>query len=278
MTLFLDFRTQDVGGSVAGPFLYEGTADPYTVRAISPAEARVRSAGKNLLVAAHGFNVSRPSGARSLAQIEPALALGPSDLFIAVLWPGDYWLPVVNYPFEGSVAIDCGQRLANACDDWFAAATSLTFASHSLGGRLILEAVANLGRPAQALCLTAAAVNQDCLTAEYAGAAKNALRIAILASHEDMVLKIAFRIGDPISDLLHDDHSYFEKALGYDGPPVPAPLPVLAPWQISDRENYGHGSYLPKGDAMRPPDPTAQWWKVATFMAQTFRGRPQNWP
>ena len=69
--------------------------------------------------------------------------------------------------------------------------------------------------------------------------------VSLLASHEDVVLKIAFTIGDPIADLLHDDHTPFRPALGYNGPALPASAQILAPWQIPDSEDYGHGNYMP---------------------------------
>ena len=128
-----------------------------------------------------------------------------------------------------------------------------------------------LDRPAKSVCLTAPAVNRDCLSTEYAQSKDNAEAISILASHNDWVLSVAFRIGDPISDFLHHDHEYFQRALGYSGPPVPAPPPIMPPWQISDSDNFGHGDYLPPGDA-------GKWQLSAEFMARAFRGQPQNWP
>jgi hypothetical protein len=280
MTLYLNFRSQSVGGTVVDPYLLEGdgTVSSPVLRALGGAEIASRIAGKNVLFAVHGFNVSYQYGACSLGQLEPQLGLGPSDVFIGVLWPGDYWLPVVNYPFEGAVSMDCGRRLAEFCRHRLAPAQSLSFVSHSLGARLVLEAVAHLDRPARVVCLTAAAINQDCLTTEYAGAAANSSGISVLASHSDWVLKVAFRIGDPISDVLHDDHRAFESALGYNGPPSSAVPPVAPPWQIADACDYGHGNYLPPGDVAAPPAPNAKWPLPAGFMARAFRGRPQTWP
>jgi len=237
MTYFLDFRTRSVGGGVVDPRLYEGdgTADPPALTLIPTIQWRSVLDGKNLLFAAHGFNVSRTQGTRSLGLLDGYLGLGPLNLFIGILWPGDSWLPIVDYPFEGEVAIDCGRRLADFCNRWCVGAQSLSFLSHSLGARLVLEATTQLARQAQSVCLAAGAINRDCLTAEYSGAAANAGVISLLASHRDDVLKIAFSIGDPLSVLLHDDHTAFRAALGYDGPSPPAPQPVRPPWQIPDQ-------------------------------------------
>src|SRR5437879_56340 len=247
MTLYLNFRSHSVGGTVIDPIVLagDGTADPPALSVVDWPTVEATVAGKRVLFAVHGFNVSREHGARSLGQLEAAVGLSAAEVFVGVLWPGDYWLPVVNYPFEGGVAMDCGRRLAVCCAQRFARAQSISFVSHSLGARLVLEAVENLNRPARVVCLTAGAINQDCLATEYSTATANSSSVSLLASHSDWVLKVAFRIGDPISDVLHDDHKAFERALGYDGPALPAPPPILSPWQIPDRAGYGHGDYLP---------------------------------
>jgi Alpha/beta hydrolase of unknown function (DUF900) len=277
MTYFLNFRAQGVGGPVIDPYVLEGdgTATPPALRVVPWALVPPVVGGKNLLFAAHGFNVSYQDGARSLGLLERRLALAAPDLFLGVLWPGDSWLPVVDYPFEGGVALDCGRRLASFCNGWCAGAQSLSFLSHSLGARLVLEAVTHLGREARSVCLAAGAINRDCLTAQYQDAARNSSTISILASHNDDVLKIAFSIGDPFADLLHDDHTPFTAALGYDGPPTPSPPSVRSPWQIADRENYGHHDYLPPAEV---PPPPGKWQQAADFLKRAFLGQPQTWP
>lgn len=272
MSYFLSFRTQNVGGAVVDPMLLQGdgSATPLALSIIPAARVPAVVAGKNLLFGTHGFNVSMQKGAVQLGTLDRYLALAPPDLFIGMLWPGDAWLPVVDYPFEGDVALDCGRRLAAFCATACQGARSFSFVSHSLGARLVLEAVADLECQAQSVCVTAAAINRDCLTTEYADAAANAARIAVLASHKDRVLKIAFRLGDPIADLLHDDHSPFQPALGYGGPPTPPP-PRVTPSQIADAAGYDHGDYLPSaGDG--------KWPRVADFMKCTFFGEPPTWP
>lgn len=282
MSLYLNLRSHNVGGPVVDPFVVEGdgTASPPALRLVDWPVVDSMVSGKNVLIGVHGFNVSRTHGACSLGQLEPNLALGSSDLFFGTLWPGDFWLPVVNYPFEGEVAIDCGRRIATVCRERFSRAQSISFVSHSLGARLVLEAVLNLDRPARLVCLTAAAINRDCLETEYAGATANASAISILASRKDLVLKLAFPIGDPIADLLHEDHTMFERALGAQGPPVPASPPIASPWQIPDAAGYGHGDYLPPGDHVQNPLTAGQarWPRSAGFMTRAFRGDPQTWP
>ena len=114
MTFFLNFRSQDVGGPIVSPYMLvgNGTAQPPLLTLVDPAQLASIVTGKHLLFATHGFNVSYHAGACQLDTLGQYLDLPPSAVFIAMLWPGDSWLPVVDYPFEGDVAIDCGQRLA----------------------------------------------------------------------------------------------------------------------------------------------------------------------
>jgi alpha/beta hydrolase family protein DUF900 len=272
MTYFLNFRSQGVGGPAVDPYLLsgDGSTDPPAVSIIPPAQANSLFAGRHVLFVTHGFNVSYQAGANSLELLGRYLGLANPYLFVGMLWPGDAWLPVVDYPFEGDVAIDCGKRLAAFCNTSCAAAQSLSFASHSLGARLLLQAVAGLARQAKLVCLMAGAINRDCLIAQYAVAAAKCDRIVALASDNDDVLKLAFTVGDPFADLLHDDHTPFQPALGSNGPPTPTS--VQPPWQIADGEDYGHGSYMPPG----PGDNRWEW--PADFLRRNLYGQPLIWP
>ena len=278
MTLFINLRSQAVGGAVIDPYVLEGdgTAQPPAVTSVAWSEVSRRASGKNVLMVAHGFNVSYQNGACSLGRLESLLKPTNSELYLGVLWPGDWWLPAVNYPFEGDVSMDCGRRLARFCNQWFADAASLSFASHSLGARLVLEAVKSLSRPAKTICLTAGAINRDCLDTQYAVAAANTLAANTLASTCDNVLKLAFPIGDAIGDALDDDHTAFTPALGYKGPARPIGADVR-PSQIPVKAEYDHGDYLPPSGAA-PMPAAGKWVEVANFIANSFRGQPQTWP
>lgn len=279
MTLYMNFRQQRVGGGVVDPIFLEGdgTVAAPNLKLVPNERIGGRLAQRDVLFATHGFNVSFSEGACSLGTLEGALDLPSNCQYVAVLWPGDSWLPVINYPFEGSSAIDCGKRLAKFCNRSLASAASLSFITHSLGARLALEAAKNLNRKARAFCLTAAAINRDCLSAQYASAFANVSVVSVLASRRDMVLKLAYPIGDPIADILGFDHRLFTPALGYAGPPnaIGATVP---PWQIPDADGYNHGDYLPPSAPGAPPNPNARWTKPASFMRRTFMGSAQTWP
>jgi hypothetical protein len=273
MTYFLNFRAQPVGGYGKDPVLFQGdgTTDPPALAIIPESQYRQILYGKRILFATHGFNVNYRAGARALGKLDQYLGLGDPALFIGMLWPGDSWLPVVDYPFEGNVAIDCGKRLAAFCNAYCTTARSLSFMSHSLGARLLLAALLHVDRDVDLLCIMAGAINRNCLTAEYAEALHNVRTVVGLSSHKDDVLKLAYAVGDPIADLLHDDHTPFQAALGYDGPALPAPPDVLWPWQIPDLPPYTHGDYLPS-------DGTTLWQRPANFLKAAFLGRPRPWP
>src|SRR5437764_5705177 len=183
----MSFRQKTVGGGVKDPSFFEGdgTAAPPSLKALSVDRLIARTVNRDVLFAAHGFNVSFAAGACALGRLETALALPSICQFIAVLWPGDSWLPVVNYPFEGDTAMHCGRLLAGFCNRNLTAAASLSFVTHSLGARLALEATKRMARKVRSVCLTAAAVNDDCLTGEYADAFANAELVSVLASRGD---------------------------------------------------------------------------------------------
>jgi hypothetical protein len=172
-TCFLNFRAQSVGGPVVDPYLLQGdgTADPLMLSVVPwPRVSQVVS-GKNLLFVTHGFNVSYQGGAAALELLARYLALPASYQFIGMLWPGDAAIPIIDYPFEGGPAMDSGRKLADFCNQWCAGAQSLSFVSHSLGARMVLQGIAGLNRRVRLLCMMAGAINRDCLTAEYSIAA-----------------------------------------------------------------------------------------------------------
>lgn len=232
---------------------------------------------KHVLFVTHGFNVSYAEGARSLARLAANLQLGANVLVIGVLWPGDFFIPAINYPEAAVPAIEAGQTLGDLCNASLNGAASVSFVSHSLGARVVLEAVERLnGRKARMLCLAAGAVNDDCLTVEYAAAPAKTLATYTLASVNDRVLQLAFPIGDLIGEILVDDHSPFHEALGRHGPRPAAPPPA-DPIQIPDSQDYGHHNYLPPSTSTYSP-PAApppltdcnKWLQVRDFIERAF--------
>ena len=245
MTLFVNLRASANGG-IAAP---NASAWDDGALPLSAAEFANRVAGRDVLFATHGFNVDQQDGIAALSLWSQRCELPDNYLFVGVLWPGDSkYVPVIDYPFEGDEAITCGQRLAEYLNANATRAESVSFVSHSLGARTILEAVKRLDTNPRRVILMAGAIEDDCLAREYADAAAKAAEIYVLASRSDDVLKLAFPAGNLLGEILMHGHPYSRTALGREGParPVPSNLQVAA-WQIPDGWDFGHGDYLPSG-------------------------------
>ena len=81
---------------------------------------------------------------------------------------------MLDYPIEGYVALSSGHLLARFLNEHAAGAASLSLVSHSLGPPTVLETVQNLKRRVAVLIMMAGAIEDDCMTNEYALALKNA--------------------------------------------------------------------------------------------------------
>lgn len=256
MTIFIDLRAGDVGGLCAHDAAV--WQDGKTVSGDGFADL-VR--GQDLVLATHGFNVNRASGKQSLSDWEKLCTLRAGCLFVGVLWPGDSkYLPVLDYPAEGDEAITSGRLLSKFLNDHASGAASVSFASHSLGGRMVLETLAGLNRRARRLVLMAGAIENDCLQREYRDAASKADQILILASVSDWVLHFAFPIGNPIGQIIMHGHPYFRTALGRDGPAQPLPPEQQGgAWDIPKDWKYVHADYLPADSkAKQVPGPATR--------------------
>lgn len=243
MTLFIDLRASDAGGitSASASVFEDGTT------LVSPTDFRSRVAGRNLLLATHGFNVNRRRGVESLSLWNRAAALNPKVLFVGILWPGDAVLPIfVDYVFEGVEAIASGKLLASFLNENATGADSLTFASHSLGARMVLETIRWTRRPVREAVLMAAAIENNCLEREYADAARRVAETTVVSSTQDLVLQLAFPIGNLIGQIVMHGEPYTRTALGRHGVarPVPDSLTVDS-WSVPDAWDYGHLDYLP---------------------------------
>lgn len=286
MTIFLDLRAQSVGG------------DPASEVTIRDSNGKILGidfladyiSGKDVLLATHGFNVNRQDGVDAFTFWEKWLSLGESFAYIGVLWPGDSrWLPVIDYPFEGDEAIRSGKLLAPFLNDHLAEAVSLSFASHSLGARMVLETIRHLQRSVKRVVLMAGAINDDCLMHEYKDANERIESVSILASKCDAVLAFAFPIGNVFEGIVDRGHPYWDGALGRYGPDTPYPANLHTGWQIPKSWDYGHGDYLPDTASALPaipipvnvrpegtplPNNTSQWkadWSAA-FVSSRVAG------
>lgn len=284
MTWFVSFRSQDVGGPVVrSPDVVASEAvEKPTYTLVAPLVVERAVVNRRVILAIHGFNVSRPKGVRSLSRLEAALAPGADEIFFGVLWPGDWWAPVINYPAEASDAVAAGQALARFVNEQLRGAESVSLISHSLGGRVLLEALAGLERPARSVCIGAGAVDNDCLQGQYKTSTSQARRLSVLASERDKVLKLAYPLGDFASDFLwRDNGSPWRGALGLKGPRTALPNPPVSHRQIHRDDNYDHGDYFPPSawpePASKPGDPAPRWREAAAYMRRCIDGAPDSW-
>jgi len=255
MTIFLNLRARPAGGEVADQVSpRQITIDPVTGDAtdlaLSLSDLAAAVLGKNVLLATHGFNVNQLDGYQTLSNWSTLLQLDDTWLFVGMVWPGDSsWLGTLCYPGEGKNAMDSGNLLAPFLITNFAGAKSVSFVSHSLGARFILQTVTALNSldpqfAVEQIALMAGAVNHDCLTAEYASASQAVGKINLLASVEDEVLSAAFPIGNVFEGIIDSGHPWFQAALGHKGPKKIPPGKTPGRWQVPKSWDFGHGSYL----------------------------------
>jgi hypothetical protein len=261
----LDLRASNVGGAVVPGRLVRGT------------EIDLRQHA-DVTFLLHGFNVSRNDGIAALDRFASSLPSVADHALVAVLWPGDHWARALSYSFEGKDADDSAQELVRYIDRILLPGTTLSFASHSLGARVVLQTIRGLiHRPYQIgeVCLMAPAVDDYCLAHPnvYRAAAAAAARLTILASHKDQVLRLAYPVGDLLQAFIFFRRDMRGLALGYHGPRPFKESPVgsnVLHEQIPDARNVGHGDYLPAGQANE-----AQRSATAYADAALSGGRPR---
>jgi hypothetical protein len=263
VTYFIDLRADSAGGNPAadvnGVVVRKDTQpDPNPSRPLDRELAQAVQ-GRDVLLGTHGFHVNRRDGISNLACWNKWLQLGDNGIFVGVLWPGDSrWLPFLDYPLEGDEAIKSGRLLAAYLASRFAAVNSLSFVSHSLGVRIMLETIRNLNQSFRLKTLTvmAAAIDDTCLVNEYRDASQRLEKISVLASSEDEVLKLAFPAGNFASGIISRGDPYWHGALGRYGP-YPADQPANL-WQTPNLPqlwNFGHHSYINCDPSTAGPPP-----------------------
>jgi len=255
VTRFLDLRGPSSGGVVAaddGVQLRQWTGgnnyqDEDFDKYYAPLSSNALQSfiqGKDVLIATHGYNVNRNAGIQTLSMWRQLLCLPDKVVFIGVLWPGDSEsFHALSYPVEPAHAMAAGTMLGKFVEDSFRSAASISFVSHSLGACVILEAIKTMTRNVRRAILMAGAVDDRCLTREFACVQNKVDVISVLASQEDEVLRWAFPAGDLLAEIFDHDHPWWESALGRFGP-ASSPSHYQPPCQIPKDWNYGHGDYL----------------------------------
>lgn len=246
---FLNTRSEPSGGDVCPVRVTDGPLTYLTC----PQELSAEVRGSDLLIGVHGFNVHQAQAIDHLVEWNTMLALGGTGMFLGALWPGDSsWIGAVEYVFAAQTAMRAGDSLAAFINGELMEAASVSFVSHSLGARVVLEAIRKLdpSMRVRRLVMMAPAVDNDCLTKEFQSSASRVEEITIMASMEDKVLKVAFPLGNPISGVFAEGHPFWHSALGRNGPSsYPNPNNIKTGWQLPDSWMVDHSDYLP------PPSP-----------------------
>ncbi len=251
MTWFLDLRANPVGGGVRPDILIYEDDTPKLVPDLKEA-----TRSQDILFVVHGYNVTEAWGRSTLSHWEGWLSLPSGTVYIAVLWPGDStWAHGLDYPVEGNDAMASGNLLASFISNYLSEAVSLSFASHSLGARVVLQTIMRLASTVRRVTLMAGAIDDTCLGGEYNAAAKWVDKISVMASREDTVLEYAFPIGNLVSGIISRDSPYWHAALGREGPQSGVKSKVVPGWQIPEGWIFNHHDYLPSTPPEPPPIP-----------------------
>jgi hypothetical protein len=275
---FLEFREHDVGGPVtAGQIVFpDGISDPAATR-------DALSIQRHVTFLIHGFNVHRASGRAKLHAFaegvrEGARNTGDADAddpaMVAVTWPGDSWAGPLGYPLEGNDADDTAAALARFIDTWIPAGATFDFVTHSMGARVAFETMKRLPRGAYTygqVCVMAAAVDDFSVSEPpaYRDVVERAARVASLASRSDLVLRLAYPLGDLVQAFLFFWKDVSGLALGYHGPRrgrFAAVPPTVLARQIPDADGVGHGDYLYDGP------PNAKQQRAVRFASGVMAG------
>jgi hypothetical protein len=255
MTQFLDVRLSAVGGGLATEVGVRQATNSNNYQSLDPDQFKASIKGRHVLIATHGFNVDRADGIACLSNWESLLQLPqPYSAFVGLLWPGDsVWAHGLDYPDEPKIANAAGGLAAQYVDDNFAGAASISFASHSLGARVVLETISQMSLPVRMLVLMAGAIDDNCLNTEFQEAAAKIGTISLLASKKDSVLSMDFPLGNFFAGIIAEGHPWWRAALGHCGPAKPWPANFQAPFEMPDIWDFKHGNYL---QIDPPPVPT----------------------
>lgn len=261
MPYFINLRSHPVGGwlDTSSPVRIQqsppATNQGFSQPAIAQAKFMSDIRGRPVLIGTHGFNVNFVDAVAKLSYWSGLLHLPDSAVFVGVLWPGDsVWAHGLDYPDEPRVADEAGQSLAAFIDAAMAEASDISFASHSLGARLVLQAVSRMSRRVRRVILMAGAIDDNCLMTEFQSAAARIDKISVLASRHDEVLALAFPLGNLLGGILDKGHPWWHTALGRDGPQNPWPVNFHAPFEIPRNWDYGHHHYLQDSPPYPGPD------------------------
>jgi hypothetical protein len=256
MTIFLDVRLNPVGGPLASAVAINEFTDAGVYQTLDLPGFLSAVQGRDVLLATHGFNVNRENGITGLNNWHTLLQVPENVVFVGILWPGDSALVHgIDYPVEPGVADHAAPLLARFFDDHLTDAATISFASHSLGARLVLGTVKLMSAHVCRVILMAGAIDDNCLDKEFGGLESKIDKVSVLASKKDAVLGLAFPLGNFFAGIIDQGHPWWRGALGRSGPAKPRTSNFVAPFQIPGSWDYGHHHYLEVDPLLAPPLP-----------------------
>lgn len=245
MTRFLDVRLDPVGGNLATLVATNQGTNIGNYQGLALTQLLQDVRGQHVLIGVHGYNVNRADGIVHLSNWEGLLQLAPPSIFVGLLWPGDsIWAHGLDYPEEPKIANEAGALLGPFLDACFANVASISFTSHSLGARVVLQTISKMSLQVRRLTLMAGAIDDNCLNTEYRATVGRIEKISVLASKKDEVLSTLFPLGNLIGGIIAEGHPWWHAALGHCGPSKPRPANFQAPFEIPSNWEYGHHNYL----------------------------------
>ena len=290
MTRFLDVRIAPVGGGLATTVGLCQATNINNYQSVDLNQFLGSIRGQHVLLVSHGFNVNRSDGIACLSNWEGLLQLPQASVFVGLLWPGDsIWAHGLDYGEEPKVANDAGVLLASFLNKYFGCAASISFASHSLGARVILSTIMNLNIPVRRAVIMAGAIDDNCLCTEFQCVASKVEKISVLSSAKDEVLSMAFPLGNFVAGIIAAGHPWWRAALGHTGPAQPLPANFTSPFEIPDNWQFEHGNYLqidhvpvpvlpvptevPPNGSVEPASGATGWQEAfsAAFVSTRFR-------
>jgi hypothetical protein len=243
--------------------------------------------GKRVCFLVHGFNVNRDFGytglgavsqemtphCGALSMVAPPADLDVSgiDILVPVLWAGDWYLPI-NYPFLLPDIRLTGRYFAELILSPSINPASVSFITHSMGARVVLEtvqqtmAMAGIRKtPIFDTCLfTAPAVSDQVFDdPDYAQAVAAVRRFVVVSSPADTTLSGAFVWGNGVEQALWPRDPGADIALGLTGPRLhknSAALGKTQWYEIPATIGQNHSDYLPRPLAPPPPPVLPNGW------------------
>ncbi len=271
--------------------------------------------GKHVCFVVHGFNVNRDRGYTGLGAFSQELGpfgalagllpphdlhLQGFDLVVPVLWSGDWYLPI-NYPFLLPDVRLTGQYFADLILSSATRMSRVSFFTHSMGARVVLEAVQQTMAQArdkgwttpvfETAIFTAAATSDEVLDSEFYSDAVDAIgRFVVVSSRADTVLSGAFPLGNAVEQALWRNDPGADEALGRFGPRLKRGSKALgktAWFDVAGRDATGasiaqdHGDYLPEpwnAVAGIPNGWSSKRIGIGTLAQAIFDNQTPPWP